>query len=260
MGLLFSKNTNIDIEEPAKKLIIPENMKDNYKDICFDSLNIKNTRNNQIKTKYQQYAPDINVLLDIEGIKKDLDKFILINSEKGFTSQVNIYEYNQFQIVEKIYRNRDLNDKWYVDDNFINDSYNNELAALTILQGENNIPRLIGYDEDNLTIIMTYHGNKISVKPNNINLDKIPKNWKFQMYHILQILKKHNLYHNDITCRNMCLDKGTIYLIDFGNTKNSIDLYYRNYYSDLISKSENIIDFFEKIDKNAYEIRKCQMN
>ena len=32
------------------------------------------------------------------------------------------------------------------------------------------------------------------------------------------------------------------------NCKKNIDLYYRNFYSDLLLMSENIIDFFKKID------------
>lgn len=80
-----------------------------------------------------------------------------------------------------------------------------------------------------------------------------------QLYYILRTLKKHNLYHNDITCRNICINNNQINLIDFGNCKRFIDLYYRNYYTDLILNSDNIIDFLNTVDKNAIEIRKCQM-
>ena len=105
---------------------------------------------------------------------------------------------------------------------------------------------------------MTYNGKNLADKQDHIDLNTIPSNWKFQMYHILSVLKKYNLYHNDITVRNMCLHNDTLYLIDFGNCKNTIDFYYRNFYSDMLLNSESIIDFFNKIDKNAYEIRKCR--
>ena len=110
-----------------------------------------------------------------------------------------------------------------------------------------------------MKIIMTYKGDKVGNKNNDIDLDEIPKNWRLQLYYIMQVLNKYNIYHNDITCRNLCMQNNKFYLVDFGNAKNNIDLYYRNYYSDLILNSKNIIDFFNKIDKNAYEIRKCQI-
>lgn len=253
--MITKKNLN------NKNISISENFKDtsNLKKESFEKLNDKNIRNLPVKTKYQKYAPDIKVYYDYDKIKEDIENFELLSTESGFTSVVNIYQYNDYKIVEKIYKNVDRDSKWYVDNNFVKESYYNELFALNILEGEENFPKILCYDEDNMKIIMTYGGEKISDKNNNINLEKIPTDWKFQLYYILRTLKKHNLYHNDITCRNICINNNQINLIDFGNCKKFIDLYYRNYYTDLILNSENIIDFFNNIDKNAFEIRKCQM-
>ena len=220
----------------------------------------KNIRNLPVITKYQNYAPDIKVIYDYDNIKKDLPKFKLIFSDIGFTSKVNIYEYCGMKIVDKVYKNIDSKSNWYVNNDFIIESFLNELNALITLKNEVNFPKLLYYNKEKLKLIMTYNGDKISDKNNNINLNKIPKDWKLQLYHILQTLKKYDLYHNDITCRNLCIKDNKFYLIDFGNCKKYIDLYYRNYHTDLILDSATIIDFFNTLDHNAIEIRKCQMN
>ena len=231
-------------------------------EVCnnLENLEKRNIRNLPIITTYKHYAPDIKIIQDYDNIKRDLNKFVLLSSETGFTSVVHIYEYNGYKIVEKKYKNVDLDSKWYVDNNFIRESFLNELSALILLQEEDIVPKILMYDEGKMKIIMEYNGEKISDKNENINLATIPPDWKLQMYYILRILKKYNLYHNDITCRNLCMKNNKIVLIDFGNCKKCIDLYYRNYYTDLILNSDNIIDFFNSIDHNAYEIRKCQMD
>jgi tRNA A-37 threonylcarbamoyl transferase component Bud32 len=246
---------NIEISDNFKE--VSEEIQSSNKQL--PNLEEKNIRNVPVITKYQKYAPDIHVYYDYEKIKQDLKYFKLISTKNGFTSKVNIYEYNGYKIIEKIYKNVDSNSQWYVDNNFIKESYYNELSALTILKEEDIFPKILFYDEDNMKIIMTYKGENISDKNVNINLEVIPKDWKLQLYHILRTLKKYNLYHNDITCRNLCIKDNILYLIDFGNCKKFVDLYYRNYYTDLILESDNIIDFFDIIDKNSYEIRKCQI-
>lgn len=136
------------------------------------------------------------------------------------------------------------------------ESYNNELEALKLLQDELYFPKIITYDIDELSITMNYVGDMIEIDK-NIDLTKIPENWKQQLYYILMILKKHNIYHNDITGRNICLKNNKLKLIDYGNCKKHIDTYYRNYDIDILNKSEDINDFLKQINTNAYNIRKC---
>ena len=71
------------------------------------------------------------------------------------------------------------------------------------------------------------------------------------------MLKKYNLYHNDITERNICLQNNRLTLIDYGNCKTHIDTYYRNYNIDILDNSSNIIDFLSEINNSAMKIRKC---
>ena len=224
-----------------------------------DILNKPNIRNKQIKNIYKKYAFDINYVIDIDKLKFDLSKFKLINNSisKGFTSIVNIYEYNNYKIVEKIYKYIESSSECYVDDNFINESFYNEVSSLNLLKNESNFPKIIDFNKNEKKIYMTYTGNNIGNNPDDIDLSKIPKDWKMQLYYILKTFKKYNLYHNDITCRNICLLDNTLYLIDFGNCKKFIDLYYRNFYLDMLINSDNIIAFLKLVDKNAMEIRKC---
>lgn len=261
MGNFFTSNNSeiifLKVSDNYKEVLNVENIDEN--DYRKKYLEKRNIRSIPILTKYQKYAPDIKINYDYNNIKKDINNFNLKSSESGFTSIVNVYEYKNFKIIEKLYKSVDKNSNWYVNDEFIKESFYNELSTLILLKEEEIFPKILFYDEEEMKIIMTYKGEKISDKNNNIDLSKIPKDWKLQLYHILQILKKYNLYHNDITCRNLCMKDNKFYLIDFGNCKNYIDLYYRNYYTDLILNSENIIEFFNKVDSNAIEIRKCQM-
>ena len=262
MGNFFTSNNSeiilLEVSENYKEVLNVENTNENDNQKKY--LEKRNIRSVPILTKYQKYAPDIKINYDYNNIKKDINNFNLKSSETGFTSIVNVYEYKNFRIIEKLYKSVDKNSNWYVSDEFIKESFYNELSTLILLKEEEIFPKILFYDEEEMKIIMTYKGEKISDKNNNIDLSKIPKDWKLQLYHILQILKKYNLYHNDITCRNLCMKDNKFYLIDFGNCKNYIDLYYRNYYTDLILNSENIIEFFNKIDSNAIEVRKCQMD
>ena len=138
MGNFFTKN-----EDNIKNISILANFKDtsNLKKESFSKLNNKNIRNLPVKTKYQKYAPDIQVYYDYEKIKEDIENFELLSTEYGFTSVVNIYQYNDYKIVEKIYKNIENDSKWYVDNNFIKESYYNELFALTILEGKKNFQK-----------------------------------------------------------------------------------------------------------------------
>ena len=249
MGIIYSDSYNIqDKYLDVSTIKINKPIKKNDK-----SLFKTNSRSYTIYDTFQKYAPDISLKIDIDKLRINLKYFKIIDNDKGFTSNIEIYEYNNMKIVKKIYKSCDKNSNWYVDDSFIEESFNNELVSLYILKDEEFFPKLIAYDRKQLYIIMTYCGDKIAA----VSKDIIPINWKYQLYNILYILKKYNLYHNDITERNICILNDRLYLIDFGNCKKHIDLYYRNFYPDLLYKSSNIFEFINKININAMEIRKC---
>lgn len=222
-------------------------------------LSTVNCRVSLIEDSYQMYASDINTVLNIKQLQQDLEQglFQLLEQKLGFTSDVFIYHYQGQKIVKKVYKFLDKNHHYYVNPQYIKDSFNNEVASLKLLEGELYFPQILKIDEEKLIIFLTYCGEALGNKKENIIIDNIPSNWQYQLYHLLITLKKYNLYHNDITERNLCLNKGKIHIIDFGNCKNHIDTYYRNFNLETLFNSPNIIEFLEKINNNAQQIRQC---
>lgn len=222
-----------------------------------NTLNKPNIRLEKIQSYNIKYADDILHELDHSLVINNLNNYKLVDKKEGFTSYVEIYQYKNDKIIKKIYKKNGVNINYFVDFNCIDESYHNELNALKILQNELHFPKLICYDVEELSITMNYVGEILQQKKENISLDEIPKNWKEQFYYILMMLKKYNLYHNDITERNICLQNNRLTLIDYGNCKTHIDTYYRNYNIDILNNSNNIIDFLSEINNNAMKMRKC---
>ena len=259
----------INITHFINKLLY-ENKKDEYysldnqklfkfdmDDDASDSLNKNNSRLKKIYNFNLKYADDVYCEINSNKIYINLHLFKLIKTKEGFTSVVHIYSFENEMIIKKIYKKRKKNENYYVDDNFIKESFYNELESLTMLQNELYFPKLICYNEEEMSITMNYVGEILNKDKKDIDLSKIPKNWKEQLYYILVILKKYNLYHNDVTERNLCLLNNRITLIDYGNCKHHIDTYYRNYNINLLSNSENIIHFLSDINKNSLLQRYC---
>ena len=225
--------------------------------ILENSLDQTNIRNNSISASLINYAPDINQFDNVKELNNNISRFTVQTLNKGFTSCVYVMNYNNAKIIKKKYICRDKTQAYYVNDAFINESFNNEINGLEMLKDELHFPKIIKIDREENVIYMTYVGELLGEDKKDINLSIIPKDWKHQMYSILETLKKHNLYHNDITERNLCLLNKKLYLIDFGNCKTHIDTYYRNFYKELLLDSHDIIDFLDKVNKNAMEMRKC---
>lgn len=240
-----SNQSTFDNEEE-----FPIFMKDSY-------LIQPNSRIKQVLSCDVKYAADIHHTIDIGSIVKIMNRFELLETKEGFTSNIEIYAYGEEKIVKKIYKKHSVDKNHHVDFDFIKESFYNELEALQLLRNELHFPKLICYDETELSITMNYVGSCLEQKKEDIKLDSIPKDWKEQMYYILMMLKKHNLYHNDVTERNLCLWKGRIILIDYGNCKKHIDTYYRNYSTELLRNSHTIIELLTKVNDNAMNLRKC---
>ena len=85
----------------------------------------------------------------------------------------------------------------------------NEINALKKLSGFPHFPKLVEYDEYNLTIYMTYCGELVS----NNNL---PSNWLDQVNKIQLILNNMEVNSNDMLLRNTCCLGNEIKIIDFG--------------------------------------------
>ena len=247
----------------TNKVFIQESLKDITMNDVLQSDNIilstVNCRVNIIHDSYQTYASDINYILDIKQLKLDLEQglFQLLEQKSGFTSDVFIYHYQGQKIVKKVYKFLDKNHPYYVNPQYIKDSFDNEVASLKLLENELYFPQILKIEEQKLTLYLTYCGEILGNKRDQIVINNIPSNWQYQLYHLLITLKKYNLYHNDITERNLCLNKGKIYLIDFGNCKHHIDTYYRNFNLETLFNSKDIIQFLNQINSNAQQIRQC---
>lgn len=131
------------------------------------------------------------------------------------------------------------------------DHFYREVKCLNILKNHSNFPKLIYADEKNFTIYLTYCGELI-------NENNIPSNWKYQLENINLILKKFNIFHNDVWYGNLLIKDGIIYLIDFGWAS----IYYEDYpYMNLlytnINNYDNIYSFldriFDKVVKKRFE-------
>jgi len=88
-------------------------------------------------------------------------------------------------------------------------TFYNELNWLTKLSESDIAPSVISYDENLLTIEMTYVGEQIS-KTN------IPIDWEMQCDNIITILHKHKCSHNDIKPDDILVHNNKLYLVDFG--------------------------------------------
>ena len=243
-------NTKAKIEEEKCHELRTIEQEDNS-----SSLERPNSRLKRVKSFNKQYMNDMLVELDTGLILMNFDKFITLSKEVGFTSEVEVKQFDQEIIVVKTYK--DSTQLTKAPESFIEESFNNELYALKKLDGELYFPRLIDFSTKNKIIIMNYVGNRLGAKSSEVDVQQVPKNWKQQFYYILTILKKHNLYHNDITERNICINKGILTLIDYGNCKSHVDTYYRNFSREALEKSKNILEFLFQINADAQRIRNC---
>lgn len=88
-------------------------------------------------------------------------------------------------------------------------TFYNEIKWLKIFENIPFIPKIKSYDEELLTIEMSYVG--ISLSKNNI-----PDNWYSQCINILDTLKQNNCSHNDIKPEDILVLNQKLYLVDFG--------------------------------------------
>lgn len=151
------------------------------------------------------------------------DKIITVND---FQLQLKAYEYGSTCTV---YKSSELNTnesvivkqysnylRWKTDEH--DDSeyiFKKELTYLKMLNGNNKFARLIGYNEEEKTLTMTYCGESLF---NNFIL---PENWKIQLRDIFEELNKCNIVYTEFNLKNIVVKNETLKLIDFGLAKNS---------------------------------------
>jgi len=213
--------------------------------INYSKLSYLNKSNISIQHSFNKY--NSNILL--QNVNEDLN----VNM-KGWTSSIIKYnvinnKYNETSkdkdecFIKKIYNQK-------IDKNILTENFNNDVNSLIMLKGEPHIPIIYNINSINLSLIIEYCGNAITN-------DNCPVNWKYQMKTIYKILRKYNIYHNDIHEFNFCVKNNIIYLIDFGLAKHHIDFQYQNLCLEIIENNDNIFNVFAQIRQNGINIRKC---
>mgnify|MGYP003688384973 CR=1 FL=1 len=212
-----------------RKIVENENIIYNRKISYLSTSNISLQHSNNNK--------NINILTNIELMKNNINN-------NGWTSTIEFYDNNNENIIIKKIYNKNINI------NVLIENFNNEVNSLILMKGEKHIPKIYGIDSKELSIIEEYCGDKLTI-------NNCPKDWKKQFKDIYIILQKYNIYHNDIHNENFCVKNNIIYLIDFGLSKYNIEFQYQNLSIEIIEKSKNINELFNKIFENGKEIRKC---
>ena len=88
------------------------------------------------------------------------------------------------------------------------DRYNIEKICYLRLKNERHFPKIIDWDDNTLTIKMTYAGRPLKITDN-------VKNYKKQINEIITSLKSNNIEHGDIHFGNILILNGILYMIDF---------------------------------------------
>lgn len=110
--------------------------------------------------------------------------------------------------------------------------FKNELFFLNNFNTYSHFPNLLGYDNNKLTIIMSFCGK-------HLNNKNIPDNWMDQIIEINNILKIYRIELVDLQYKNILCNNGIIYLIDFDNY-NILKEYNNNNLNRLISIFKNL--------------------
>ena len=88
-------------------------------------------------------------------------------------------------------------------------TFYNEIKWLTILESTPFTPQVKSYNEDLLTIEMSYAGVPL-------NKNNVPANWYNQCVNILDTLRQNNCSHNDIKPEDILVLDNKLCLVDFG--------------------------------------------
>ena len=119
--------------------------------------------------------------------------------------------------------------------------FENEIKYLKILEKYDITPKVIEFNDENQELLLT--GCGVQLTPKNV-----PENWREQISNIYEILKKENIYHNDIKFDNFTIKEDKIYLIDFGwSTYFMPGFPYFNLKMCYITEAKNMNDLLHKI-------------
>ena len=146
--------------------------------------------------------------------KKELRELYLSKVQDGYASDV------VDEIIEVL---KDGGGSKYIDRCLLNgeevvrkicltkNSYIREKKALEELHDFDHTPKLVGYDDERLILIMEYKGESLQSIPPKERSKYLP-----QIGKVLDELKgRYSLYHNDVRWKNITLRDDRLYLVDF---------------------------------------------
>lgn len=173
--------------------------------------------------------------------KKDFENLEVVLIMNGGTSTVyKIKDKKENYFIKKHMSNKVKKYNKIIKKVDIDLNFEKELEYLNQLSKYEHFPYLFDYDREQKQIIMSYCGE-------NINIKKVPENWKEQFIEIFNILSYNLIYHNDIWARNCSVYDGIIYLFDLGEASDKIDYPYFNLSLKVINESTSITQLFANI-------------
>lgn len=183
---------------------------------------------------------------------KLLDVFFENKEIDSGGARVNSYSVEFYKKTYDLYEeiNYDKREPFTVNNNI---HYQNEIKYLKKLEHYDITPKIIDINYNSL--ILSNCGECLNEK-------NLPQNWKEQIYNIYKILKKENIYHNDMKLDNFTVKNEQIFLIDFGWSSDNIPGYpYLNINIEIINNSDNLNELFNKIyNKCSSLILNCGLN
>lgn len=174
-----------------------------------------------------------------------LDSFSNFNKIESGGANVEKYDIKVYKKIYDKFSNKEYDDINPFDvNNRIH--YENEYKYLNLLDKYDISPKVL-------------ESNKNSLLLNNcgeqLTFENCPSNWKQQITNIYHILKKENIFHNDIKLENFTVLNNKIYLIDFGWSSQNIPSYpYLNLSSKIIESSDSLDELFHNLFNNTSDL------
>lgn len=163
-----------------------------------------------------------------DNTRKKIEQFIHLNIDNILVKKKFIPE-NYLSKEEKLILKKT---------NGLPSQYLREVTSLKKLFKKKHFPVILSKNDSESSVYMTYTGV-------SINEDNIPKDWKYQLDEIVNILTELNISHNDMWRNNFTVKNDIIYLVDFGWSDKSENYPFINISIDDIEKHHSLLDMID---------------
>lgn len=160
-------------------------------------------------TLSKQLVNDIYSILDGFELKNTIDVNFgeeLIPFNYGSTSNIYVMDKNDSKIIFKKYL---TNFRWKIENHSEKSKIlNKEIEIMSLLSGNINFQKILLHNENG--IYLEYVGNSLF---DNFYL---PIDWKEQLENLFEIMTKYNILYKEFNIKNITVNNGKIYIIDYG--------------------------------------------